>query len=341
MKALKAELSTTRKGRPSWHTSCTSRLCKRHLRIGIVVRLLKDANVGCLRFVAYTSIQNAMFTVGVHAKCDFLQTKQFWAMVSINCLQDVAFAFQRTHYAGTPKIQEGRDPSSWILNAKMQHQYHERGMLHGLIIPSAISKIVFRHILFFNSFLMQFGLWRASAVVSSLIHLFVEIFALEKFVCVIIFYYARWQHKNKKNSSIMKNIHYRRKSKRKTIKSKAEYAIRASPNGPLNIYVADMPWKNMIDRKQSLGLIQTKAICKRLRTMLVLRSLIIKIIFLWCRSNETGIVPTGIKNFAETIIPCNVKFMLVGIKKTCTKSRSHIIQETQLSQTGRVIRVCL
>ena len=46
----------------------------------------------------------------------------------------------------------------------------------------------------------------------------------------------------------MKNIHnYRRKIKRKTIKSKSEYARRASPNGPLNIYVADMPRKNMID----------------------------------------------------------------------------------------------
>jgi len=48
----------------------------------------------------------------------------------------------------------------------------------------------------------------------------------------------------------MKNTHnYRRKIKRKTIhvKSKSENASRASPNGPLNIYVADMPWKNMID----------------------------------------------------------------------------------------------
>jgi len=46
----------------------------------------------------------------------------------------------------------------------------------------------------------------------------------------------------------MKNTHnYRRKIKRKTIKSKSEYASRASPNGLLNIYVADMPRKNMID----------------------------------------------------------------------------------------------
>jgi len=65
---------------------------------------------------------------------------------------------------------------------------------------------------------------------------------------IIILYYARWQHKNKKNSSKMRNIHnYRRKIKRKTIKSKSGYTSRASPNGPLNIYVAGMPWRNMID----------------------------------------------------------------------------------------------
>jgi len=48
----------------------------------------------------------------------------------------------------------------------------------------------------------------------------------------------------------MKNIHkYRRKIKRKTIKSKSksEYASKASPNGPLSIYVAGLPRKNMID----------------------------------------------------------------------------------------------
>jgi len=66
---------------------------------------------------------------------------------------------------------------------------------------------------------------------------------------VIILYYARWQHKNKKNRAVkMKNTHnYRRKIKRKTIKSKSEYTSRASTNGPLNIYVANMPWRNMTD----------------------------------------------------------------------------------------------
>jgi len=66
---------------------------------------------------------------------------------------------------------------------------------------------------------------------------------------VIILYYARWQHKNKKNTAVkIKNTHnYRRKIKRKTKKSQSEYVSKASPNSPLNIYVADMPWKNMID----------------------------------------------------------------------------------------------
>jgi len=66
---------------------------------------------------------------------------------------------------------------------------------------------------------------------------------------VIILYYARWQHKNKKNTAVkIKNTrNYRRKIKRKTKKSQSEYVSKASPNSPLNIYVADMPWKNMID----------------------------------------------------------------------------------------------
>jgi len=42
----------------------------------------------------------------------------------------------------------------------------------GVIIASAILKIVFRHILFYFVFLMQFGFWRAAAFVSSPIHLF-------------------------------------------------------------------------------------------------------------------------------------------------------------------------
>jgi len=46
--------------------------------------------------------------------------------------------------------------------------------LQGVRIPSAILKIVFRHILYFFLFSMQFRLWRAAAFVSSPIHLFVE-----------------------------------------------------------------------------------------------------------------------------------------------------------------------
>jgi len=50
-----------------------------------------------------------------------------------------------------------------------RNQCHDRATLKGVIIPSAILKIVFRHIFFV--FLMQFGLLRAAAFVSSPIHL--------------------------------------------------------------------------------------------------------------------------------------------------------------------------
>ena len=53
-----------------------------------------------------------------------------------------------------------------------RNQCHDRATLQGVRIPSAILKIVIRHILFFW-FLMQFRLWRAAALVSSPIHLFV------------------------------------------------------------------------------------------------------------------------------------------------------------------------
>jgi len=39
-----------------------------------------------------------------------------------------------------------------------RNQCHDRATLQGVIIPSAILKIVFRHILFFVCFFMQFGL---------------------------------------------------------------------------------------------------------------------------------------------------------------------------------------
>ena len=52
-----------------------------------------------------------------------------------------------------------------------QNQCHYRATLQGVIISSAILKIVFCHILF-CFFKMQFGLWRPAAFVSSLIHLF-------------------------------------------------------------------------------------------------------------------------------------------------------------------------
>ena len=51
-----------------------------------------------------------------------------------------------------------------------RNQCHDRATLQGVRIPSAILKIVFRHIFLF--FLMQFGLWRAAAFVSSPIYWF-------------------------------------------------------------------------------------------------------------------------------------------------------------------------
>jgi len=51
-----------------------------------------------------------------------------------------------------------------------RNQCRDRATLQGVRIPSAILKIVFRHIFFL--FLMQFRLWRAAAFVSSPIHLF-------------------------------------------------------------------------------------------------------------------------------------------------------------------------
>jgi len=72
--------------------------------------------------------------------------------------------------------------------------------------------------------------------------------------------------KQEKHSSKMKNIHnYRRKifKNSKTIKSKSEYASRASPNGPLNIYVAGLPRKKH-DRLKTVSGPHTNAICKRL-----------------------------------------------------------------------------
>ena len=73
---------------------------------------------------------------------------------------------------------------------------------------------------------------------------------------IIILFYASWQHKN--SITKKRNIHEHRRIIKKTIKSKSEYTSKARPNGPLNIYVAGMPRKN-IDRKQSLGLIQMQS----------------------------------------------------------------------------------
>jgi len=51
------------------------------------------------------------------------------------------------------------------------------------------------------------------------------------------------QKQQKNSSTKMRNIHKRRRIIKKTIKSESEYASKARPNGPLNIYVAGMPLK--------------------------------------------------------------------------------------------------
>jgi len=51
------------------------------------------------------------------------------------------------------------EPHATLQNAvTWRNQCHDRATLQGVKIPSAILKIVFRHILFFFVFLMQFGL---------------------------------------------------------------------------------------------------------------------------------------------------------------------------------------
>ena len=50
--------------------------------------------------------------------------------------------------------------------------------LQGVRIPSAIFKIVYRHILSFFLFLMLFRLWRASSFVSSPVHLLISVFSV-------------------------------------------------------------------------------------------------------------------------------------------------------------------
>jgi len=61
---------------------------------------------------------------------------------------------------------------SHMPHCRVQSPDEINATLQNVRIPSAILKIVFRHILFFL-FLMQFRLWRAAAFVSSPIHLFV------------------------------------------------------------------------------------------------------------------------------------------------------------------------
>jgi len=64
-----------------------------------------------------------------------------------------------------------------------RNQCHDRATLQGVRIPSAILKIVLRHIFFW--FLMHFRLWRAAAFASSPIHLFWSVFVT----------YSIWDHR--------------------------------------------------------------------------------------------------------------------------------------------------
>jgi len=59
----------------------------------------------------------------------------------------------------TVMIPEGAEPHATLQGAvTWRNQRHDRTTLQGVIIPSAILKIVSCHILFFIVFLMQFGL---------------------------------------------------------------------------------------------------------------------------------------------------------------------------------------
>jgi len=140
----------------------------------------------------------------------FSKTKQFRAMVSIDDLESRKWAFQKTH-DWTPKIQDGGDPSSWkstwrhllprdldkisqtdISTAaiwskskpEVEFQYGGRlGEFEGMSFQGHVPhcgvkefhppywKSFFAVFYYFFVFLMQFGLWRAAAFVSSSIHL--------------------------------------------------------------------------------------------------------------------------------------------------------------------------
>jgi len=118
-------------------------------------------------------------------KCDFLKDKQFRA----RCLLTTCRKSQRTHY-GTPKIQDGGDLPSWILmpickNTIFSKIKQFRAMVstddfkaksvswscHNACCKNSICHIENRFSPIFNFFvcflIMQFGLWRAAAFVSS------------------------------------------------------------------------------------------------------------------------------------------------------------------------------
>jgi len=62
--------------------------------------------------------------------------------------------------------------ATWWIHCHDSRATCHTAALQGVRIPSAILKIVSRHIWYFFLFLMQFRIWRAVAFVSSPIHLF-------------------------------------------------------------------------------------------------------------------------------------------------------------------------
>ena len=82
-------------------------------------------------------------------------------------LQGAATWWIHWHVIPEPRVTlQGRPTATWWI-----HCHDSHATLQGVRIPSAILKIIFRHILFIFVFLMQFGLWRVAAFVSSPIHL--------------------------------------------------------------------------------------------------------------------------------------------------------------------------
>ena len=127
------------------------------------------------------------------AGCCHLANSMSWSRAMCH-IEDAATERIQRHVIPEPRITLQGAATWWIHchvprftepHATLQgavtwrNQWHDRATLQGVRIPSAILKIVFRHILFFW-FLMQFRLWRAAAFVSSPIHLLILAYSIFK-----------------------------------------------------------------------------------------------------------------------------------------------------------------